>query len=163
RGVLFRHLDSDRHLRVTARCVLDGTDLGDLLPLAQAEYVTGFESRAATGEPDAPARARPDESQPFSYAFVMSKERQPAPPVPGRGAPTDPPATRSSGSGRMKPARPMASHASPTSARRAGSSRCAGCASRTSGSGSSAPLAARRWPIPSASPIAASTSTPAAP
>ncbi len=78
RSVDCRHLESDRRLRVAGRFFLDATDLGDLLPLAGAAYVTGAESRAETGEPGAPADgARPDGSQPFGYGFAM--ERSPAP------------------------------------------------------------------------------------
>ena len=40
---------------VQARYVVDATETGDLLPLTRTEYVTGSESRDATGEPSAPA------------------------------------------------------------------------------------------------------------
>ncbi|HEX2185527.1 MAG TPA: FAD-dependent oxidoreductase, partial [Chloroflexota bacterium] len=51
RAVRLRHLDSGEETVVHARYVLDATELGDLLPLTGAEYVTGAESQAQTGEP----------------------------------------------------------------------------------------------------------------
>lgn len=57
-----------------ARYFLDATELGDLLPLAGVEHVTGAESRADTGEADAPEEARPDEVQSFTYTFALSYE-----------------------------------------------------------------------------------------
>ncbi len=41
------------HLTIKAKYFLDATDLGDLLPLTQTDYVTGAESQADTGEPNA--------------------------------------------------------------------------------------------------------------
>jgi hypothetical protein len=51
--------------------VLDATEEGDLLPLAGAEHVTGFESREDTGEPSAPATAQPANLQAFSWVFAV--------------------------------------------------------------------------------------------
>ncbi|CAG7617070.1 FAD-dependent oxidoreductase [Paenibacillus allorhizosphaerae] len=52
--------------------VLDATDCGDLLPLAQAEYVTGAESAADTGEPHAvDGPAMPHDMQAITYCFAM--------------------------------------------------------------------------------------------
>lgn len=56
---------------VSARYFLDATELGDLLELAGVEYVTGQESRAQTGEPNAPTEARPDNVQAFSWCFAI--------------------------------------------------------------------------------------------
>lgn len=56
---------------VTAAYVLDATETGALLPLTGTEYVTGFESRAATGEPSAPAQAQPLNMQAASVCFAM--------------------------------------------------------------------------------------------
>lgn len=55
----------------TGRFVLDATELGELLPLVGAESVTGFESRAETGEPSAPEVAQPDNMQAFSWVFAI--------------------------------------------------------------------------------------------
>ena len=51
--------------------MIDATETGDLLPLCGAEYVTGFESRAETGEPHAPAQAQPLNMQPVSACFAL--------------------------------------------------------------------------------------------
>lgn len=64
-------LDDGSQVVVTADYVLDATELGDLLPMAGAEYVTGFESRHDTGEPSAPDVAQPDNQQAFSWCFVI--------------------------------------------------------------------------------------------
>ncbi|WP_205649399.1 FAD-dependent oxidoreductase [Agromyces sp. LHK192] len=56
---------------VSAAYVIDATELGDLLPLTGAEYVTGFESNRETGEPSAPDEAQPDNQQAFSWCFVI--------------------------------------------------------------------------------------------
>jgi hypothetical protein len=61
----------DSEVHVAASYVLDATDTGDLLPLTGTEYVTGFESRAALGEPSAPDEAQPHNMQAFSVCYVV--------------------------------------------------------------------------------------------
>lgn len=56
---------------VSCEYVLDATELGDLLPLAGVEHVTGFESRSETGEPSAPDEAQPLNQQAFSWIFAI--------------------------------------------------------------------------------------------
>lgn len=57
---------------VSATLVLDGTDLGELLPLAGVEHVVGAESRAETGEPNAlEGPAEPGLQQPFNHVFAV--------------------------------------------------------------------------------------------
>ena len=56
---------------VVAPYVLDGTETGDLLPLAGVEHVTGAESHAQTGEPHAPAQAQPLNMQAVSWCFAL--------------------------------------------------------------------------------------------
>jgi hypothetical protein len=51
--------------------VIDATETGELLPLTGTEYVTGFESRAETGEPSAPETAQPDNIQALSVCFAV--------------------------------------------------------------------------------------------
>ncbi|WP_049577757.1 FAD-dependent oxidoreductase [Streptomyces sp. SBT349] len=70
RSVVVEGPDGER-AEVAARYVLDATELGDLLPLAGAEHVTGFESRHDTGEPSAPEEAQPDNMQAFSWVFAV--------------------------------------------------------------------------------------------
>lgn len=62
--------DGSQHT-VEPRYVIDATELGDVLPLVGAEYVTGFESQRDTDEPSAPAEAQPDNQQAFSWCFVL--------------------------------------------------------------------------------------------
>lgn len=59
---------------VSGEYVLDATELGDLLPLTGTDYVTGFESRAETGEPSAPDDAQPDNIQAFSWVFAIAND-----------------------------------------------------------------------------------------
>lgn len=56
---------------IRAAYFLDATETGELLALAGAEHVTGQESRAQTGEPSAPAAARPENVQAFSWCFAL--------------------------------------------------------------------------------------------
>ncbi|WP_262927800.1 FAD-dependent oxidoreductase [Microbacterium sp. NIBRBAC000506063] len=56
---------------VTAQYVLDATETGELLPLTGTEYVTGFESRAETGEPSAPETVQPENVQALSMCFAV--------------------------------------------------------------------------------------------
>ncbi len=70
-SVAFRSLDDGTETTVRAEYVIDATELGDLLPLTGAEYVTGFESRHDTGEPSAPDEAQPDNQQAISWCFVV--------------------------------------------------------------------------------------------
>ena len=56
---------------ITARFVIDATETGELLPLTGTEYVTGFESRADTGEPSAPDDAQPENIQALSVCFAL--------------------------------------------------------------------------------------------
>lgn len=69
-AVRLRH-DDGTHTWARAPYVIDATELGDLLPLAGIEHVTGFESRAETGEPSAPDEAQPDNVQAMSWVFAL--------------------------------------------------------------------------------------------
>ncbi|NLP83349.1 FAD-dependent oxidoreductase [Microbacterium sp. CFH 90308] len=71
RAVALRDLRSGETVVVEAPWVVDATELGDLLPLAGAEYVTGAESRLSTGEPHAPELADPSNMQPVSVCFAV--------------------------------------------------------------------------------------------
>jgi hypothetical protein len=73
RAVAIYNFESRRFLRLTASVFVDATELGEFLPLSGAEYVTGAESRAETGEPDAPPQADPSAAQSFTYAFVLEQ------------------------------------------------------------------------------------------
>ncbi|OAA56194.1 NAD(P)-binding domain protein [Niveomyces insectorum RCEF 264] len=56
---------------VAGAFVVDATELGDLLPLTNTPYVTGFESRHETSEPGAPEEAQPNNQQAFSICFAV--------------------------------------------------------------------------------------------
>lgn len=70
-GVTLAHRDSGERVEVTAPYILDATETGELLPLTGTEYVTGFESRAETGEPSAPDQAQPLNMQAVSVCFAI--------------------------------------------------------------------------------------------
>jgi len=71
RAVTLRHRDSGHEVTVEAAYVIDATETGDLLPLTGTEYAVGFESRADTGEPSAPAQAQPGNVQALSICFAL--------------------------------------------------------------------------------------------
>jgi hypothetical protein len=71
-AVTLRALGDDARVTIRAPYVIDATELGDLLPLAGVEYVSGAESRAETGEPHAADEARPDNMQAISWCFVIA-------------------------------------------------------------------------------------------
>ncbi len=67
------HFASRRFLRLRGTVFIDATELGEFLPLAGADFVTGAESRAETGEPDAPLQADPSAAQGFTYPFILER------------------------------------------------------------------------------------------
>lgn len=73
-AVHFQNLETGDTETITAPYILDATELGDLLPLAGVEYVTGAESQSETGEPHAPAEAQPDNVQAITWCFPMAYE-----------------------------------------------------------------------------------------
>ncbi|MCG3180067.1 MAG: hypothetical protein BIFFINMI_02421 [Phycisphaerae bacterium] len=56
---------------LTAPYVIDATELGDLLPLAGVEYVSGAESKKMTGEPSAKDEYEPTNMQAITFTFAM--------------------------------------------------------------------------------------------
>ena len=70
-SVTLESLTGGDDVTVRADYVLDATETGELLPLTGTEYVTGFESKAETGEPSAPEVAQPDNIQAISVCFVV--------------------------------------------------------------------------------------------
>lgn len=70
RAVQVRSADG-RHTVLEAPYFADATELGELLPLCGAEYVSGAESRQMTGEPHAPLDAQADNQQSFTMVFAM--------------------------------------------------------------------------------------------
>lgn len=71
RAVALADLEDGGERVVAADWVIDATETGELLPVAGAEHVTGFESREDTGEPHAPARAQPLNMQAATVCFAL--------------------------------------------------------------------------------------------
>lgn len=71
RSVTILNREGDQ-IVLLAPYVLDATELGDLLPLANVEHNTGAESQAQTGEPHAlEGEADPLDQQAISWCFVI--------------------------------------------------------------------------------------------
>jgi FAD dependent oxidoreductase len=71
RSVTGRDLRTGTTTTLTGKFFLDATEQGDLLPMAKVEHVTGAESHKQTGEPHAPADARPTDVQSFTFCFAL--------------------------------------------------------------------------------------------
>jgi hypothetical protein len=70
-------LEDRRILQFRASIVIDATELGDLLPLANVEYRLGAETVAETGEPHAqPKEAKPHCVQSFTFTFGLERRPQ---------------------------------------------------------------------------------------
>lgn len=73
KSVLSYQFDTGRWYRFRAKYFIDATDIGELLPLTGAAYVTGAESRSQTGELDALKGASdPSDNQSFTYSFDLA-------------------------------------------------------------------------------------------
>lgn len=73
RSVTLRDLQSGNLETISAAYVLDATELGDLLPLAGVEYVSGAESQTETGEPHAVSGpAQPENVQSFTWCYPLA-------------------------------------------------------------------------------------------
>lgn len=67
------HVEGADEETISADFVLDATELGDLLPLAGVEYVTGAESQRETGEPHAvEGDPQPETVQAFTWCFPLA-------------------------------------------------------------------------------------------
>ncbi|MBW3595779.1 MAG: FAD-dependent oxidoreductase [Planctomycetes bacterium] len=71
RAVVLKNVLDGRERVVTGAYFIDASELGDLLPLTGAEYVTGAESQQETGEAHAPAEAEAGNIQAFTWCFAM--------------------------------------------------------------------------------------------
>lgn len=71
-AVTIQNLNTGDKLTLSAPYFIDATECGDILPLAGAEYVTGAESIADTGEPHAvQGKGQPQNMQAFTYCFAI--------------------------------------------------------------------------------------------
>jgi len=71
RAVTVRDRQAGQQRSLVAPYFLDATELGDLLPLAGAEFVTGAEAQARTGEPHASPDQEPDNQQAITCCFAV--------------------------------------------------------------------------------------------
>ncbi len=71
-AVTLENLRDKSKVKITAKYFIDATELGELLPLTETEFVTGSESCAKTNEPNAKGNADPSNSQAFSMCYAMS-------------------------------------------------------------------------------------------
>jgi hypothetical protein len=71
RAVTVREHDGGRECSLVAPYFIDASELGDLLPLAGVEFVTGAEAHDQTGEPRAPAVAQPENQQAITCCFAV--------------------------------------------------------------------------------------------
>ena len=71
RAITVRSLRTSDDRELLGAYFVDATELGDILPLAKCEFVTGAESRAETGEMHAPEKANPANQQAFTMCFAM--------------------------------------------------------------------------------------------
>ncbi len=72
-AVTFLDKTSNTHREIRAAMVLDATELGDLLPLAEVPYRSGAESRQETGEPHAiDGPAEPDNVQAITWCLPLA-------------------------------------------------------------------------------------------
>lgn len=74
-SVTFRNLENGSQETVSAKYVLDATELGDLLLLTQTEYVSGAESKDETGEPNAvEGPAQPGNVQGLTWVMAIAHD-----------------------------------------------------------------------------------------
>ena len=71
RSVEVFNMGTGHSLILNGSIFADATELGDLLPLANCEFVTGTEGKKQTGELHAPDRASPGNQQAFTTCFAV--------------------------------------------------------------------------------------------
>lgn len=64
-------LQTGKEMTLNAPYFIDATELGELLPLTNTEYITGAESRRETGELHAAEKANPNHNQAFTFCFAI--------------------------------------------------------------------------------------------
>lgn len=70
-SITLQNLETLAETIVEAKYFIDGTDLGDLLPITGTEYVTGAESKDETNEYHAADKADPTDLQPVTHVVAM--------------------------------------------------------------------------------------------
>jgi hypothetical protein len=76
KAVTVKNVVSKQTTTLLGAYFLDATELGDLLPLTNTEYVTGAESHAQTGELHAPTEAQPHNIQAYTACFAVDYRPQ---------------------------------------------------------------------------------------
>ncbi|MBK6284445.1 MAG: FAD-dependent oxidoreductase [Draconibacterium sp.] len=71
KSLTVKDLQNKKTRKLSATYFVDASELGDLLPLTGAEFVTGTESKSETGEIHAPEIAGPNNVQAFTACFAM--------------------------------------------------------------------------------------------
>jgi hypothetical protein len=72
-GALAWNFEESAAVQIRCRFVLDATETGELLPLANVSYVVGSEARSDTQEADAAEQPNSECVQSFSYPFVVER------------------------------------------------------------------------------------------
>ncbi len=70
-AITVRKVDEGSELTLLGKYFIDATELGDLLPLTETEFVAGSEAQSDTGELHAGDVARPENQQAFTMCFAM--------------------------------------------------------------------------------------------
>jgi hypothetical protein len=76
-SVTLRGNQEIKDVPITARIVIDATELGDLLPMTGTEYVTGAELQKTHGEPHASESQQPENIQSFTWCFAAAFDPTP--------------------------------------------------------------------------------------
>lgn len=71
RSIKVKSTKGEKSLVLTGDYFIDGTELGEMLPLTGTEYVTGTESRKETNELHAPEKGDPKNEQAFTICFAI--------------------------------------------------------------------------------------------
>lgn len=71
KSVIVTDMQSGQEKNIIAEYYLDATELGDLLPLAGADYVVGAESKHDTGEENALETANSQDIQSITHVFAL--------------------------------------------------------------------------------------------
>jgi hypothetical protein len=71
KSLIVKNLQNNTNCKLSAPYFVDATELGDLLPLTGAEYVSGTESKTETNEIHAPEKSNPNNVQAFTACFAM--------------------------------------------------------------------------------------------
>ena len=74
-SILAYKFESKGFVKLNGKVFIDATQLGDVLPIAGAQFRVGADSREDTGEPDAATSADPAALQSFNFPFVLSSDK----------------------------------------------------------------------------------------